>query len=254
MLTQVDLTETRRVENALRQTMRLEAIGQLTGGVAHEFNNLLTAVLGSLELLSRTQREERQQRWVQTAVTAAKRGAVLTQQLLAYARKQFLAPAPTHIPTAVAAVMELIRGTLGSRIVLTVDFAAETWLARADPAQLELALLNLVVNARDAMPSGGRLTLSTRNVTGGSLGLPGELEPGDYVCLSVTDTGLGMAADVLAHAMEPFFTTKDFGQGIGLGLSQAYGVVRQLGGTLCLVSRPGEGTQVEVFLPRSQAA
>ena len=251
LLTQIDLTESRRMEGALRQAMRLEVIGQLTGGVAHEFNNLLTAVLGNLDLLNHRLGDERHLRWVQTAMSAARRGATLTHQLLAYARRQFMAPAATDIPETLGAMMELIRGSLGSRITLVTEFDPETWPALADPAQLELALLNLLTNARDAMPNGGRVLVSSRNGPSGQPGLPSELDHGDYVVLTVVDTGVGMPPDVLARAMEPFFTTKGIGEGSGLGLSQAYGVTRQLGGTLRLHSTPGEGTSAHIFLPRA---
>ena len=254
LLTQIDLTESRRMEGALRQAMRLEVIGQLTGGVAHEFNNLLTAVLGNLDLLNHRLGDERHLRWVQTAMSAARRGATLTHQLLAYARKQFLAPAATDIPETLGAMMELIRGCLGSRITLATEFDPATWPALADPAQLELALLNLLTNARDAMPGGGRVLLSTRNGPADQPGLPPELDRGDYVVLTVVDTGMGMPPDILARAMEPFFTTKGIGEGSGLGLSQAYGVARQLGGTLRLHSTPAEGTSAHIFLPRAVAA
>jgi signal transduction histidine kinase len=251
LLTQIDLTESRRIEAALRQALRLEVIGQLTGGISHDFNNLLTAILGSLELLSRKITDERQLRWVQVASAAAQRGATLTHQLLAYARKQFLAPTATNIPAAVGEMTELIRGSLGARIALETDFSPETWDAHADVAQLELALLNLVVNARAAMPLGGRLILSTRNLRPGDPALPPELEPGSYVLLAVADEGKGMDADVLSRAMEPFFTTKGIGEGSGLGLSQTYGFARQLGGTVRLRSQPGMGTVAEIFLPRA---
>lgn len=251
LVTQVDVTEVRRVEVARRQAMRLEAIGQLTGGVAHDFNNLLTAVQGNLELLASKVTDKRQQRWVQTALTATQRGATLTQQLMAYARKQFLEPVATDIPAAVSGMTELIRGSLGARISLTTEFAARTWPALADPAQLELALLNLVVNARDAMRLGGSLSLSTDNCARAHANLPSELEPRDYVRLRVADTGIGMPPEVLARAVEPFFTTKQIGEGSGLGLSQAYGYARQLGGTLRLHSAVGQGTAAEMFLPRA---
>ncbi len=251
LLTQIDLTESRRVENALRQSMRLEAIGQLTGGVAHEFNNLLTAILGSLELLGRRLGNESQLRWIQNATSAALRGARLTHQLLAYSRKQFMDPVPTDIPACLGSMTELLRGSVGGRITFATEYAADTWPAVADPAQLELALLSLVVNARDAMPDGGKLLLSTSNHAGDDDGLPSELIKGDYVRLCVADTGTGMSPDTLARAMEPFFTTKGIGAGSGLGLSQAYGVARQLGGTLRLRSALGEGTRAEMFLPRA---
>ncbi len=254
LLSQIDLTDSTRVEAALRQAMRLEAVGQLTGGVAHEFNNLLTAVLGSLDLLSRRLTDDRQRRWVDIATSAAQRGALLTQQLLAYARKQFMAPAATDIPALLGNMTELIRGSLGSRIALVTTFDAQTWPALADPAQLELALLNLLVNARDAMPNGGRVTLGTGNRPAGHPDLPPDLEPGDYVLLSVVDTGTGMPPDILARALEPFFTTKSFGEGSGLGLPQAFGFARQLGGTLRLHSSPGGGTAAQLYLPRIGAA
>ncbi len=254
LLTQIDLTESRRVEGAVRQAMRLEAIGQLTGGVAHEFNNVLTAVLGNLDLLTRRLVDARQLRWAQSATAAARRGATLTHQLLAYARKQFMAPAATDIPACVGAMTELIRGVLGSRITLVTEFDPATWPALADPAQLELALLNLLTNARDAMPEGGRVQLSTSNCPADNPALPAELERGDYVLLAVADTGIGMPPDILARAMEPFFTTKGVGEGSGLGLSQAYGVARQLGGTIRLRSEPGKGTAAHIFLPRAVPA
>lgn len=166
-------------------------------------------------------------------------------------RKQFLEPVATDIPAAVGGMTELIRGSLGSRISLTTEFAARTWPALADPAQLELALLNLVVNARDAMRLGGSLSLSTDNCARAHANLPSELEPRDYVCLRVADTGVGMPPEVLARAVEPFFTTKQIGEGSGLGLSQAYGYARQLGGTLRLHSAVGQGTAAEMFLPRA---
>ncbi len=251
LLTQIDLTESRRIEVALRQALRLEVVGQLTGGVSHEFNNLLTAILGSLELLSRKLTDERQLRWIQVAISAAQRGATLTHQLLAYARKQFLAPTATDVPAAIGAMTELIRGSIGSRIILETDFSPDTWPAHADAAQLELALLNLVVNARSAMPGGGRLVLSTRNLAAGDPALPPELEPGGYVLLAVGDDGAGMEPEVLTRAMEPFFTTRGIGEGSGLGLSQAYGFARQLGGTVRLRSTPGAGTVAEIFLRRA---
>jgi signal transduction histidine kinase len=256
LLTQIDLTETRKIEAALRQALRLEAVGQLTGGVAHDFNNLLTTVLGNLDLLASTLTEERQLRWLQMASQAAQRGATLTHQLLSYARKQFLAPTATDIPGLIGGMTELIRGSLvhgsgGQQIAMEADFDPATWLAHADAAQLELALLNLVANARAAMPRGGRLVLTTRNLAADDPALPQELEPGAYVMLAVTDTGVGMAPDVLARAMEPFFTTRGIGEGSGLGLSQAYGFARQLGGTVRLHSKPGAGTTAEIFLPRS---
>ncbi len=251
LLTQLDLTESRRVETALRQAMRLEAVGQLTGGIAHEFNNLLTVILGSLELLARHLTDDKHLRWVSIAISAAQRGAALTQQLLAYARKQFMAPDTMDIPAALGAMTELIRSSLGSRITLGAEFPPDTWPALADPAHVHLAVLNLLANAREAMPHGGRVALATANLPSGHEELPAELEPGDYVLLSVTDDGPGMTPDILARAMEPFFTTKGIGEGSGLGLSQAYGVARQLGGTVRLHSAPGQGAMAQLFLPRA---
>jgi signal transduction histidine kinase len=251
LLTQIDQTESRRIEAALRQALRLEVVGQLTGGVAHDFNNLLTAILGSLEMLERSATEERQHRWIAVATEAAQRGAALTQQLLAYARKQFLEPTATDIPAAISGMRELIRGSLGGRITLEMAFDPDTWLAHTDIAQLELALLNLMVNARTAMPDGGHLRLSTHNHPAGAPGLPSDLEPAAYVVVTIADTGVGMTPEVLAQAMEPFFTTKGVGEGSGLGLSQAYGFARQSGGTLRLTSALGAGTMAEIFLPRA---
>jgi signal transduction histidine kinase len=195
--------------------------------------------------------EERQRRWIRVATDAAQRGALLTQQLLAYARKQFLEPTATDIPAALSGMTELIRGSLGGRITLAASFEPGTWLAHTDIAQLELALLNLMVNARTAMPEGGHLRLSTHNHPLGTPGLPPELEFRDYVVVTVKDNGTGMTPEVLAHAMEPFFTTKGVGEGSGLGLSQVYGFARQSGGTLRLTSAPGAGTVAEIFLPRA---
>lgn len=254
LLSQTDLTDTHRIESALRQALRLEVIGQLTGGVAHDFNNLLTAILGSLELLARNATEDRQRRWIRIANEAANRGATLTQQLLSYARKQFLAPVPTDIPAALNEMTALISGSLGSRIQFRTEFAPDTWLAITDIAQLELALLNLMVNARTAMPNGGSLLLATRNHSTDMPGLPWDLTPGEYVVVTVADTGHGMDPDTLASAMEPFFTTKGIGEGSGLGLSQAYGFARQLGGTVRLTSMKNAGTVAEIFLPGATLA
>lgn len=254
LLTAVDLSETRRIEAQLRQAQKMEAIGQLTGGIAHDFNNLLTAVIGNLEMLSQSLTEERALRRVRAAMRAAHRGGELTQQLLAYARRQNLTPQPVDANTVLSGMAELLQRSLGGLVQVEMELAPGLWLAHSDPTQLELMVLNLAINARDAMPGGGCIRLSTRNVPRGSVGLPAELAEGDYVAISVADDGTGMTREVLEHAFEPFFTTKDVGKGSGLGLAQVYGLAGQFGGTARLHSRLGEGTTVEVFLPRAEAA
>jgi CheY-like chemotaxis protein len=231
----------------------LEAVGQLTGGVAHDFNNLLTAILGTLELLSRHVQGARASRLVQNAARAADRGAKLTSQLLAFARKQRLQVQPIDVEKLVRSMAMLLRGTLGGTIEIDVSHSPDLWPALADPTQLELIVLNLAINARDAMPDGGRLTIATANVTVGRGGRPEDPPPGNFVALTLTDTGTGMPPAVLARAFEPFFTTKDVGKGSGLGLAQVLGVAQQLGGGVRITSRPGAGTAVTVYLPQARS-
>jgi PAS domain S-box-containing protein len=254
LLTSVDLTEMRRVEAQLRQAQKMEAIGQLTGGVAHDFNNLLTAVIGNLELLQSRLTDEHSLSHVDAALRSALRGGQLTQQLLAYARRQNLSPRPVDVNAAIVGMGELLQRSLGGLVQVTTDLATDLWPATADPTQLELVVLNLAINSRDAMPTGGQLRIATGNVKLREGDRVHALDPGDYVRIAVTDTGTGMPRDVMARAFEPFFTTKEVGKGSGLGLAQVYGVATQFGGTVRLASEPGVGTTVEVFLPRAVPA
>jgi PAS domain S-box-containing protein len=254
LLTAIDLTEMRRVEAQLRQAQKMEAIGQLTGGVAHDFNNLLTAVIGNLELLQGCNLTTRATSLVQAALRSALRGGQLTQQLLAYARRQNLRPRPVDVNSVIDGMSDLLQRSLGGLVQVETDLPGDVWPATSDPAQLELVVLNLAINARDAMPDGGQLRIATSNVSQPDMARLDALDPGDYVRIVVTDNGTGMTREVLEHAFEPFFTTKDIGKGSGLGLAQVYGVASQFGGTVRLTSTPGVGTTVEVFLPRAQAA
>ena len=243
-----------KAEEQLRQAQKMEAIGQLTGGVAHDFNNLLTGVLGNLELLEGRLREEQLIRLVQAASRSAWRGAQLTQQMLAFSRKQVLTAEPTDLNAAVSGMSEMLRRTLGEHgVEVRTALNPSLWPALVDATQIEVAILNLAINARDAMPVGGRAVIATRNVPAGEPDLPPELGAGDYVLVSVTDTGEGMSPDTLAKAFDPFFTTKEVGRGTGLGLSQVYGLARQSGGTARIRSRLGEGTTAEIYLPRATA-
>ena len=231
----------------------MEAVGQLTGGIAHDFNNLLMAILGSLEIVqSRLTAEPRISPFLDNAVAAARRGASLTERMLAFARKQQLDLQSVDLPGLVDGMMELIKGMLDSTIAIETRFPERTGRVRADLHQLEAALLNLVVNARDAMPDGGSILIAAEAMEVGEND-PSNLEPGEYVCLSVEDTGEGMDATTLARATEPFFTTKGVGKGTGLGLSMVHGLAEQLRGRLLLDSRPGIGTKVRLCLPILQA-
>ncbi|MDP9096131.1 MAG: response regulator, partial [Pseudomonadota bacterium] len=241
-------------EEGLRQAQKMEAVGQLTGGIAHDFNNMLAVVIGSLDLLERRlgSTEPRVQRHVDAARDGARRAALLTQRLLAFSRQQPLRPEPIDGNRLVAEMSELIRGSLGSDIRLETVLASGLWRTHADPNQLENVLLNLAVNARDAMPQGGRLTIETQNAHLDTRYVAGQLgvAAGQYVLIAVTDTGMGMDRAVLARAFDPFFTTKAVGKGTGLGLSQVYGFVKQSGGHVKIYSEPGQGTTVKVYLPR----
>jgi PAS domain S-box-containing protein len=248
------IVEREKAEAALMQAQRLEAVGQLTGGVAHDFNNLLAVVIGNLELLARRLPDPRMRRYLEAALTAATRGGELTQQLLAFARQQNVQPRPIDVNAVVAGMRSLLEHSLGGLMTIETDLPEGLWDALSDPAQLEAVLLNLAINARDAMPTGGRLLIATRNIAIADADNPFGLGVGDYVVVAVQDDGTGMPADVAAKAFEPFFTTKDIGKGSGLGLSQVLGIASQLGGTARLHSRLGEGTTVEVFLPRAAHA
>ena len=236
-----------RVHEQLRQSQKMEAVGQLTGGIAHDFNNLLTPILGGLDILQRRGvGDERGGRLVDGALQSAERARTLVQRLLAFARRQPLKTGPVDVGRIVAGMGSLIGGTLGPGVRIVVDVAQDLPAAMADPNQLEMALLNLAVNARDAMPEGGVLTISARCA---EVGDAKKLAKGRYVLLAVSDTGCGMDAETLARATEPFFSTKGVGKGTGLGLSMIHGLAAQLGGALELSSTPGIGTTVEVWLP-----
>jgi PAS domain S-box-containing protein len=250
-----DLTERKRVEEAQRQGQKMEAIGQLTGGVAHDFNNLLTAVLGNLELLTQRLSGPQHIALIDAAMRAADRGAKLTQQLLAFARRQRLEPKPADLNHLVLGMRDMLVSTIGATIRIETALSPGLWPAMLDVNQTELMLLNLAINARDAMPEGGTLTIASGQLSvGPKERRPGELAPGDYVLLSVADSGTGMCDEVRERAFEPFFTTKEVGMGSGLGLSQVYGIARQLGGGVEIESQTGAGTVVRVFLPRADVA
>jgi PAS domain S-box-containing protein len=248
-----DMTERRAMEAQLRQAQKMEAIGQLTGGVAHDFNNLLTIIIGNLDILSREPDDTaRRHRAIEAAMQGAQRAATLTQQLLAFSRRQPLNPRSTDVNKLVSQTAEMLGRLLGETIAVELRLAADAWHVRIDGHQLENTLLNLAVNARDAMPDGGTLTIETANTTLRHDRLRHEGAPdGDYVMVSVSDTGTGMTGDVLEHAFEPFFTTKPQGKGTGLGLSQVYGFARQSEGTVALTSEVGEGTKVVLYIPRA---
>ena len=241
-------------EAALRQSQKMEAVGQLTGGLAHDFNNLLAGISGSLELLQSRLAQGRIKdvdRYVTAAQGAAKRAAALTHRLLAFTRRQTLDPRPTDVNRLVAGMEELVRRTVGPAVDVEIVGAGRLWATLVDPNQLENALLNLCINARDAMPDGGRLTVGTDNTW---LDVPAarecDLPPGQYVSLCVSDTGTGMTPEVAARAFDPFFTTKPIGMGTGLGLSMIYGFVQQSGGQARIHSEPGQGTTICLYLPR----
>jgi PAS domain S-box-containing protein len=243
-----------KAQDELRQSQKMEAIGQLTGGIAHDFNNLLAGITGSLELLERRLTEGRLlgiERYIVGAQSSARRAAALTQRLLAFSRRQTLDPKPTNINRLISGMEELIRRTVGPGVEVEVVGAGGIWTTRIDQSQLESALLNLCINARDAMPSGGRITIETANKwLDERAARERELSPGQYVSLCVTDTGTGMTPDIIAHAFDPFFTTKPLGQGTGLGLSMIHGFVRQSGGQVRIYSEPGKGTTMCLYLPR----
>ncbi|MDZ4737175.1 MAG: cache domain-containing protein [Rhodospirillaceae bacterium] len=249
----IDITESKEKERQLNEAQKLQAVGQLTGGVAHDFNNLLAVILGTSELMAERSRDDPALRkTVEQIANAAERGAALTQRLLAFSRRQALRPSETNLNTLVLDIKPLLESTLGERVVIETRLAPNLANTLIDPNQVESALVNLAINARDAMPNGGRLVIETRNVEM----LPGDpswtasMQPGAYVALSVTDSGVGMDPDIKARAFEPFFTTKDVGKGSGLGLSTIYGFVRQSGGHVGIDSEPGRGTTVRLYLPR----
>jgi len=245
------IAERERIESVLRQAQRLEAVGQLTSGVAHDFNNLLMVVLGNIRQLQKTISDPVAERRLQTMVMAAERGAQLTAQMLAFSRRQRLEPRAVDLNGTVSGMHDLLHSTLGGSVQITTRLQPDLWAAMIDPTQIELVILNLAINARDAMAVGGALTIDTANVTLGAPVRPEEPAPGDYVMVSVSDNGSGMSGDVLAKVFEPFFTTKEVGKGSGLGLSQVFGLAKQSGGGVRIDSEPGVGTSVQVFLPRA---
>ncbi|WP_219407114.1 response regulator [Pseudomonas sp. Colony2] len=245
----------RNNEEALRQSQKMEAVGQLTGGIAHDFNNMLTGIIGSLELLRRRVargRTEDLDSLIDLGVTSANRAAALTHRLLAFSRRQSLDSKPVQINQLVSSMGELLHRSLNESITLDIRLTEQLWTAEVDPNQLESALLNLAINARDAMPNGGKLVVETTNRHLDSVftAAYGTLTPGDYVELSVSDTGCGMPESVISRAFDPFFTTKPIGQGTGLGLSMIYGFARQSHGHVSIRSVVGQGTTVSLFLPR----
>jgi len=237
----------------LSQSQKMEAMGQLTGGVAHDFNNLLTVILGNAEhLAERLAANKELHKIADDIATAAERGSDLTRSLLAFARKQPLMPRDIDIGQKILGMEQLLRRTLGEHVECEFRIDPGLWRASVDPGQLASALLNLVLNARDAMPSGGRLTVRVQNISLGEadVDVDGQARPGDYIMVAVTDTGTGMTAEVASRAFEPFFTTKDVGKGTGLGLSMVYGFAQQSGGSMQIRSEPGHGTVVKLFFPR----
>ena len=253
-----DLTERREAEEQLRQIQKMEAIGQLTGGIAHDFNNLLTVISGNLETLQRRlgdQADDRLQRSISSALQGASRAALLTHQLLAFSRRQTLEPKSVSVNTLITRTSELLHRTLPETISIETVLAGGVWNTFVDANQLENCLLNLAVNARDAMPDGGRLTIEAANVyLDEDYSAGAEVPAGQYVGIFVSDTGVGMTPDIAGRAFDPFFTTKEVGRGTGLGLSQVYGFVKQSGGHVKIYSEVGAGTTIKIYLPRLLSA
>lgn len=257
VLTLSDMTKRAQAEGVLREAQKMQAIGQLTGGIAHDFNNLLQVIVGNLEIVrSKLDGDPKLQQRIERAAWAAQRGATLTGQLLAFARKQPLAPAAIDLSATMPDLVPLLRRTLGEHIDVRYVETAGLWPAMADPAQLESAVLNLALNARDAMPGGGRLTIELGNkvLDEAYARDQAEVTPGDYAMVAVSDTGHGMAPDVVKRVFEPFFTTKPDGKGTGLGLAMVFGFVKQSGGHVKVYSEPGQGTTVKIYLPRALMA
>jgi PAS domain S-box-containing protein len=251
-----DATQHRLTESSLRHAQKMEAVGQLTGGIAHDFNNLLAIMLGNLELLAEALTEPDLSELVQRALGAVERGTTLVRRLLTFSRQQPLQPVPLNLNTLVAGLSDLMLRSLGETIKVDIKLVSNPLLTLIDPGEFEAALLNLVVNARDAMPKGGRLTLETANRWLGKETEDAQFlgaEPGQYIMLAVSDTGTGMSSEVLEHAFEPFFTTKEVGQGNGLGLSMVYGLVKQSGGHIQIISEVDQGTTIRIFLPAATA-
>jgi PAS domain S-box-containing protein len=244
-----------RAEEALRQAQKMEAVGQLTGGIAHDFNNLLAGIVGSLDLMQTRLsqgRTENVERYAKAAMSLAQRAATLTHRLLAFSRRQPLDPKPVNANQLVSSMEDLLRRTIGPLHALEIVTAGGLWTTQCDHNQLESAILNLAINARDAMPDGGKLTIETCNahLDNAYVAAQRDVTPGQYICICITDTGTGMTPDVIARAFEPFFTTKPLGQGTGLGLSMVYGFAKQSEGHLKIYSEVGQGTTIKIYLPR----
>ena len=242
------MTERARIEDSLRQAQKIEALGQLTGGVAHDFNNLLMVILGGLEMLDRTTAPARRNMLMDGMRQAAQRGASLTRQLLAFSRRQALQPQAVDLAHQIGSMRELLDRSLGGNVNVEVEFGPDLWAVQVDPGELELVVLNLAVNARDAMPKGGQITIRAENMPA----MESEQVRGDFVRFAISDAGTGMSPEVRERVFEPFFTTKDIGKGSGLGLAQVYGFAKQSGGTVHIESELGRGTSVALLLPRSR--
>jgi PAS domain S-box-containing protein len=258
-----DISDRKHVEEALReserrfaQAQKMEAVGQLTGGIAHDFNNLLLVVSGNLELLEPYLDREEPKALLKEAQDATSLGSKLTDQLLTFARRRHLDPQVIQLNDLVVSITDMLRRTLGEHITLSTSLAREVWPTRADPGQFQSAIVNMAVNARDAMPHGGKLVVETRNILldNEHTDLQSELQPGEYVQLSISDTGTGMPPEIRDRVFEPFFTTKEKGRGTGLGLAMVYGFVKQSGGHVTIYSEVGHGTTINLYLPRADAA
>jgi PAS domain S-box-containing protein len=250
--TTLDITERKQLEQQLAQAQRLEALGKLTGGIAHDFNNMLSIVIGNLDLVQKAITEPAAARRAKSALDGALRCAEMTQRLLTFARRRPLDTKVIDLAGLVPGIVELLRRTIDEKIEIELSISGGLWRIRSDAAQVEAAIVNLALNARDAMPNGGRISLALENIAVAES--EGEPEPGDYVAITVSDTGVGMAAEVLKRAFEPFFTTKGIGKGTGLGLSTTYGFIKEARGHIALDSAPGRGTSVRILLPRSEEA
>jgi nitrogen-specific signal transduction histidine kinase/CheY-like chemotaxis protein len=250
-----DVTERRALEEQLRQSQKMDAVGRLAGGVAHDFNNLLTVILGRSELLlARYRADDRTRQQIDLIRTTAQQAAALTAQLLAFSRKQVVAPRRLDLNEVVTRMEQLLRRLIGEDLALRIILGPSLGHVKVDPGQMDQVIMNLVVNARDAMPRGGHLTIETANVAIDAAYAQQHLgvEPGPYVVLSVSDNGCGMDRDTMSHIFEPFFTTKGPGKGTGLGLATVYGIVQQSGGRIAVYSEPGIGTTFRVYLPRAE--